>query len=168
MTTETQDIADLIAELNEQTSPVERSGARLELIRIGNRAVPALVAALDDPDARVRWEAGKALAHIGDPVAAEALVAHLADVDSDVRWVLGVALLATGRAAVIPLLRGLLDTQQIRAGYEGVHLTLRGFAKDDLQPILEPVINALDSHEPEIATPVEAQRALERLRGRMH
>lgn len=166
MIADTEHIAELIGELGEHTSPAERSGARLELARMGTHAVPALVAALDSDDPRVRWEAGKALAHIADPVAADALVAHLADPDSDVRWVIGVALLATGRAAVVPLLRGLLETQHIRAGYEGVHLALRGLANDDLHPILQPVIDALESHEPEIATPVEAHHALDRLLGR--
>ena len=158
-------IDELVLDLGEHIRPADRARARERLTRIGSAAVPELVAALDSHDVRTCWEAGKALAAIADPVAAEALVAHLSDEDSDVRWVLGMALFALGRAAVVPLLHGLLDNQTMRGGYEGAHVALHGLAKDDLQPILQPVLAALESHEPEIATPVEAHKALDKLRG---
>lgn len=165
MLTHAANINQLVLQLGEQTRPADRARARERLVRIGSAAVPELIAALDSDDVRTRWEAGKALADIADPVASETLVAHLSDPDPDVRWVLGMALFSIGRAAVVPLLHGLLDNETMRASYDGAHVALHALAKDDLHPILQPVLAALDSHEPEIATPVEAHQALDRLRG---
>ena len=48
-------------------------------------AVGPLIAALDDEEAEVRWNAVYALDHIGDPRAAEPLIARLRDRDTEVR-----------------------------------------------------------------------------------
>ncbi len=165
MLTHAANVDELVHNLGEQIPPADRARAREMLTRIGSAAVPELIAALDSDDVRTRWEAGKTLAAIADPVATEAIVTHLHDEDSDVRWVMGMALFALGRAAVVPLLHGLVENQVMRPGYEGAHIALHGLARGDLQPILQPVLAAIESHEPEIATPVEAYKALEALRG---
>jgi HEAT repeat protein len=166
MLTHAANVDELILELGEHILPADRVRAREQLTRIGSPAVPELIAALNSQDVRTRWEAGKTLAGIADPVAAEALVAHLDDPDPDVRWVLGMALFAIGRASVVPLLHALLDNEAIRPSFDGAHAALHALARNDLQPILQPVLAALGSHEPEIATPVEAAHALDQLRGR--
>lgn len=166
MLTHAANIDELIQELGEHVRPADRLRAREQLTRIGSPAVPELLAALNSRDVRTRWEAGKTLAEIADPVAAEALVAQLEDTDPDVRWVLGMALFAIGRASVVPLLHALLNNEAVRGSYDGAHAALHALAKHDLRPILQPVLAALDSHEPEIATPVAAAHALDQLHGR--
>lgn len=82
------------------------------LAKIGVDAIPALVSALDDPDASARTAAGHALALMG-PKAADAvpaLIVHLSDADENVRRTVARALGQIGPAArdAIPELIALL------------------------------------------------------------
>ena len=66
----------------------EIAAASNQLAKLGQPAVPALIAALDDVDGNVRWQAIVALGRIGAPAATVAtrdLVKALDDIDPDVR-----------------------------------------------------------------------------------
>lgn len=143
---------------------VERDGARHQLAKLGSAAVPALIEALRDNRERVRWEAAKTLESIADPASAPALVDILADKDDDVRWVAGEALVAIGPQAVAPVLEALVKKDHPQWSYDGAHQVLHDLSDERLSPILQPVLKALQSSEPEIATPVEAEKALQKLR----
>ncbi len=141
---------------------VERKKARHSLVEIGAAAVPGLIAALDDNQQHVRWEAAKTLTEIADPTAAAALVQTLGDEDTDVRWVAGEAMIALKRDAVKPLLYGLTTSQDSEGLYKSAHHVLRELSHIiDLGPLLAPVLKALDQPEPAVAVPVAAQSALE-------
>lgn len=67
---------------------LQRDALTTALHRLGEAAVPALTAALGDPDAEVRAHAAEALGHLGGPdadPAAAALEAAALDTDADVR-----------------------------------------------------------------------------------
>ncbi|HEY2156141.1 MAG TPA: HEAT repeat domain-containing protein, partial [Isosphaeraceae bacterium] len=102
-------------------------------------AVPALIAALDDPDSFVRQKAAEALAKISPPVkeCLPALVDHLTDRDYNIRQMAGQTLEGLGPRAkeAAPALRGLLKARDPfvrviaaralgRTGPEGVSLAL--------------------------------------------
>ncbi len=78
------DAHDLIAALA-GTDPGERQQAREALIAQGRSAVAPLIRLLDDARPRVRREAVKALAGIGDRAPAPALIGALEDEEGDVR-----------------------------------------------------------------------------------
>lgn len=154
----------LIAKLSSD-DPVSRINARQSLEALGKVAVGALIQSLDRPDRQLRWEAAKTLTQIGDAAAASALVQCLGDEDSGVRWVAGDALIELGREALAPLLKSLIqDTTNLRDGaYHVVHfLAHRG---EEYSDCLLPVADALQTLEPELATPIKAEEALQRLSG---
>ena len=93
------DVHGLLAALK-ATDARDRQHARELLIAVGRPAVGPLVRLLDDPDHRVRWEAVKTLAAIGDPAAAPALIDALEDDAADVRWVAAQALIDLGHEAL--------------------------------------------------------------------
>ncbi len=155
-----ENVNQLIAKLGSHDA-VERGSARLQLAKVGSAAVPPLLAALDHPQQHVRWEAAKTLAAIADPAAAERLVAALADKDSDVRWVVGEALIALGSHAVKPLLTALTGSDLPDGMYRGAHHVLHDLIRRGARgALLEPVRQALDQQEPEIAVPQAAAAAL--------
>lgn len=162
MTDASRQIVDqLLAQLDSKDVK-ERHTARIELVNIGNSAVPQLVDALDAPRQHVRWEAAKALTAIADPSAAERLAASLGDKDTDVRWVVGEALIALGRDALQPILNALTKSELAEGVYEGAHHVLHDLAqRTELTSLLEPVLKAFKEPEPDIAVPLAAAKALQ-------
>lgn len=67
-------------------SAVARNRARLSLVLMDGKAVPALIEALEKSNAYGRMQAAKALGGIGDPSAAPALVKALEDKEFSVHW----------------------------------------------------------------------------------
>ncbi len=65
---ESRHLEELIAQLGDRNGGKRRQ-ARETLVAIGEPAVPSLVALLGNPQARLRWEAAKALTQIPDPAA---------------------------------------------------------------------------------------------------
>ena len=156
-------IERLVGELA-STDMIERTTARQCLVEIGKPAVDTLTAALSHPQQHVRWEAAKTLEAIADPASIPLLVEALQDADGDVRWVVGEALIALGKDSIVPVLKTLLADPDNPVGlYENAHQVLHGLANDSLRPILAPVLEALKRGEPEVATPLAAQAAIEAL-----
>jgi len=143
---------------------VQRTTARRDLVRIGEPAIGALVAALRHPAKRMRWEAAKTLQAIADPASIPGLVESLQDPDRDVRWVVGVALIAIGRKSIIPVLNALLvDPDNAHGLYQTAHQVLHALADESSRPILDPVLHALKHGEPEVVTPLAARIAIKSL-----
>src|SRR5436309_2836936 len=86
---------DWIAQFDSEDGRL-RERARETVVHLGPPAVPGLVAALAQPNIRVRWEATKSLCEICDPSAAPALVGRLEGRDSGVRWMAADGLIALG------------------------------------------------------------------------
>jgi HEAT repeat protein len=161
-------VPELIAALA-SPSPVTRRRARTALVAIGKPTVLPLIQLLSHRKTHVRWEAAKALGHIGDPIAALALVKALEDRDGDVRWLAAEGLVALGPDALAPLLAALMEPAESDCLYAGAHHVCHALVKrKKLGPILRPVLAALGESEPETAAPLAAYTALARFRERRH
>jgi HEAT repeat protein len=159
-------IDELVADLS-SSDAVVRVRSRSALVNLGAATVPAVLKALDAPMPHTRWEAAKTLAQIPTATASKRLVEALGDEESDVRWVVGEALIALGSSAVKPLLEALTKSDLPVGFYQGAHHVLQALKKEsDLAETLSPVIIALDSTEPELATPTAALQALQGLADR--
>ncbi|MCZ6676829.1 MAG: HEAT repeat domain-containing protein [Candidatus Poribacteria bacterium] len=87
-----------------------REYAALALGMIGESAVPALIAAINDADEWVRQNAVAALGRIGDPAAVPALIEALNDEDERIRERAIVSLGLIGKPAVPALVEALRET----------------------------------------------------------
>ena len=108
---------DLLAVLDDQVAGEDRAKACWLLGRTGDeRAFRPLIAALHDPDPRLRGEAARALGALGSPRAVPGLIAVLqADTDSGTRMAAAYSLGLLGdHRAVDPLLARLADTSEDR------------------------------------------------------
>lgn len=141
-------------------SGVERQLARQRLVAMGKAATPALIDCLADPRKQVRWEAAKTLAKIADPAASGPLVAALEDEDGDVRWLAAVALVAIGRQALRPLLEALIDNPDSDHLRRGGHHVCHELARTGAYPLVQPVLEAIETPEPRTAVPPAAYKAL--------
>jgi HEAT repeat protein len=156
---------ELLVETLAREDGIERQCARERLVSIGNPAVPALIRCLSDPRHQVRWEAAKALGKIADPIAAPSLVGALEDKDFGVRWLAAVGLTSLGRNGLVPLFSALLERPDSDWLREGAHHVCHELAKRDACHVARPVLDALNTSEPELAVPAAAYAALQRLRG---
>lgn len=137
--------------------------AREALVTWAGAAVPALLRALHNNDAQIRWEAARVLGEIGDPASAPALVNALMDDDFVVRWIASEALTHLGATSLVPLLRALETNSSSVWLRKGAHRVLRVQASGQLAPALDPVLRALDDVEPALAVPIACAHALDAL-----
>ena len=144
-----------------------RERARRAVVKLGPAAIGGLVNALNHPNVRIRWEATKALCELRDPAAAAALVGRLEGTDSGVRWMAADGLIAMGPIVLEPVLQVLIQRSDSILLREGAHRVLHGLAgQGGLQPILQPVLDAMASIEPAVVVPLAAYNALNALRER--
>jgi len=137
-----------------------RQHAREGLVAIGSPAVGPLVGALKDRRQMVRWEAAKALGEIADPSAAAAMVTILEDEDAGVRWLAAEGLTALGRDGVMPLLHALAKNSDSEWLQQGAHHVFHALIRRKWAKPLAPVLAALESSVPHLATPVAAHKTL--------
>ena len=90
---------------------VVRAAVARALAGLGPEAVPALIAALDDPSWVVRYRAAEALGGVRDPRVTPALVALLKDEKDHVRYMAAKGLGAAPVPAAIDPLLGRLDDE---------------------------------------------------------
>ncbi|MBI5878923.1 MAG: HEAT repeat domain-containing protein [Chloroflexi bacterium] len=141
-----------------------RAKARETIIKLGKPLTPRLIALLSEPGDQVRWEAAKALAEIADPAAAPALVGALVDRSFGVRWLAATGLIVLGRDGLIPLLRALMaDSSSVILRHSAHRVIFDLVGREQLVPILAPVLEALESAEPAVSVPLAAHTALEQL-----
>lgn len=113
-------IPDLIAELGDNDY-LKRQHARLLLVNREHESVPALINALEYPEAQVRLEAVRALGDICDSETAPALTDMLMDQDTGVRWAAMESLINIGRDALRPILEKFIKDFESLWLREGVH-----------------------------------------------
>lgn len=159
------EIGGLISDLSRKDYAA-RSRAVRHLASLGDEASPALVRALASEDEEVRWQALLALRSIADPATIPALLDALEDYDIGVRWLASDALGAIGVPALAPMLDRLIHRADSVLYREGVTHVLYGLAESSLDPILGPVIRALDQPAAETMAPVAASDALKELKQR--
>ena len=135
-----------------------RWGAAWALGKIGDaKAVPPLIQALADENARVRRNAAKALGSIGDDAAVEPLVASLGDEDSRVRKDAADALGEMGQAAVQPLVHTLNTASEQKVRWHALE-ALRNIS---VVGVIDVLIQAL--RDENLIARERAAEALERL-----
>jgi len=161
-----EQLQKLVSDLSNKDGIIRRH-ARQKLEQAGTAAVDYLIASLDIPDDNTRWEATKALGHIGDPKAAPALVHALMDDSFEVQWLAAEGLIALGEAAIEPLLEGLAHNYGSIFMRQGAHHVLHDLERRKLLPdgVLH-VLGELRSLEPLEPFPISARRALKELFGK--
>lgn len=145
----------------------EQLGSQIfrSLIEIGSVAVPALIELGNSSRAWLRWDRVRALGEIGDNRAITALALALNDPDHGVAWMAARELVHFGRLCVEPVLRVLMLKNTSPWLAETGSYTLHEISKEypQLQSYLQPVINGMHGVAYNIATPLAARKALERL-----
>ena len=121
--TESQ-IPELIAELGED-DPSKRQHARLLLIHLVPKSIPALLEALKSHNRYTRWEAVHAIGDLRMLEYAPSLVEMLTDEDPGVRWIAANSLLNFDRACLRPLLEKFIKDFSSVLLREGVRHILR-------------------------------------------
>ena len=138
------------------------AGAAVEaLVEIGAPAVPALIEALRDREAQVRWHAAKALSRLGDVRAAEALIERLDDPNYGVRWLAAEGLVAIG-VAVVEMVLEALCTRRVGAWFRhGVyHVLNKVEAPSEAEKAWLRQLAARVRRDPADELPLLARRAL--------
>lgn len=139
----------LLGDLQAKQPAVRRQAAAALGALADRAAVPALVAALADPDASVRREAARSLANLKDDRAVAGLVKLLSDADANARFYAAYALgeIKDPRAAE-PLLRALSDPQwNVR---DQAAWALRELHRPELVPQLAATLQAPDADFPAV------------------
>jgi HEAT repeat protein len=137
-----------IAELG-SSDGMARKRAREALVLAGRPAAPLLRHLLAGGDKRLRWEALKALAAIGDPGSLEDFVRFLDDPESDLRWLAATGLIRLGPRSVRPVLQALTDPKAPRGRLEMGRRVLSEFANDseDLAHSLAPLMEVIGGND---------------------
>ena len=97
---------------------------------------------------------------IADPIAAHSLLHALDDRDQDVRWVAAEGLVALGQTGLLTVLSGLTRRAQSPAFCRSAHHVLHDLRQKDHADVINRVLEALESPDPEVAAPVAAYDAL--------
>jgi len=159
--TSNQDIDTLIANLGDHNGLV-RKRARLDLKKIGESAIPALIETLTGSGEHARWEAAKVLSQIGDPTAVPTLIETMQeDEDLGIRWLASEGLIKSGSQGLTSLLEALIqhpDSIWLRQG--AIHILHTLASEESLHDFLTPVLAALKSVEPTVEVSVAAHAAL--------
>lgn len=121
-----EQIPDLIAELG-NNDYLKRQHARLLLVHREPESLPALLDALENPNAQIRWGAVSALGEIRDPETIPALTDMLMDEDTAVRWAAMESLINMGRKILRPVLEKFVKDFESQWLREGVHHILHVF-----------------------------------------
>ena len=146
--------------------PIQCRRARRQLIKIGQPAVSALIAAAAVGPMMQRWEAMRALGSIGRDEAIKALIVHLADAEPGIRWAAADSLVKIGERATMPVLRAVIANGKSMPFRDGAHHFLIDVAtgSDPRIGMLEPVIKSMEEPGADLAAPVAAEVALEKIR----
>jgi len=146
-----QRLADLIEALG-SSDGLKRKRARETITLLGEPAVPQLRGLLSSENKRLRWEAAKSLAAIGDPASVDAFVGLLADDYSDVRWLAGSGLINLGPRSAAPVLKSLSEHSESLGHQQVAGRVLRGLSADNdvLTEIVRPVLEALSHPDPAV------------------
>jgi HEAT repeat protein len=141
---------------------VGREKARKQIVGMGADAVPHLVQAAHGGHWRLRLEATRALAAIGERNCAEALAQQFDD-SPEIGWAAAEGLKHMGLAGARAVLQRLMQN----AASHGVRMSalhaLREQQDPQVRPAILPVIAALEDSAPASQAPVEAYAALRRL-----
>ena len=157
----------LIAELSNPDG-IRRQRARVTLSRMGEAAIDPLIETLHSQRGPARWEAAKALSHIGSPKAARALVEALEDDQFGIRWLAAEGLITLSRDGLKPLLEALGQSPDSIRLREGAHHILHDLVShksldNQLLAQAKAILAALSYLDPASALPAAVMPALKML-----
>jgi hypothetical protein len=155
-------IRSLIADLT-CDNVIKCQNARRQLVAKGEAAVEPLEKALNHKEHWVHWEAAKALSEIGSPSATKVLINTLEHKEFELRWLAAEGLISIGLPALKPLLTELIAKPQSTWLHEGAHHVMSDTKIERLRGLVRPVIAAIEGPQPDVDTPVAAQKALDAL-----
>ncbi len=135
---------------------------RVNLIRIGEPAVPYLIEAFETRELDEKIQAAKSLAAIGDKQALSLLIESLRNNDFEIRYAAIQGLPSAGEKAIMPLMRKLIEYGNELTFRLGAHVVLHQIASIGFAKMLKPVLEALEGPEPELSTPLAARKVLEK------
>jgi hypothetical protein len=138
--------------------------ARRSLIKLGEASTPALVELLSDDREHARWEAAKSLVGLADPAAAPALIRAMDDESPDVRWVAAEAMIALRRDAIRPLFSALIERCRSTPFCQSARHVLSHLKRQQRDPSISSVLQALKRDQPGLAVPLAAEAALKSMR----
>ncbi len=115
----------------------------------GEPAAPRLRELLTSADKRVRWEAVKTLAAIGDPGSLEEFITLLDDPSSDLRWLAATGLIRLGARSVRPVLQALSDPKAPRGRLEMGRRVLGELSRADqvLAGVVAPLMEVVNGND---------------------
>jgi HEAT repeat protein len=158
-------LEELIAQMGDKDERL-RKRARETLVIIGEPAVPSLIALLGSSQARLRWEAAKALTEIPDPAGIPGLISLFVDPKPEIRWLAALALINMGNRSVPPVLQALTEHGESRSFRDASHHVLHDLSARNavLREILQPVLGVLGAIDPVEVVSSRAEMALHDLR----
>ena len=159
---------DALIEVLKSKDGIARQNARIALVKIGEPALDALIAAFDIKKDPLHWEVAKALSQIGTAKAAQTLVDALEDKEFSVRWIAAEGLINIGEDGLIPLLEALRKRTDSIWLREGSHHVIHDLLNQKLineaaQECLIAVLDALNHFEAVVQTNTAADMALKTL-----
>lgn len=158
------DISELVKKLAKHSGS-DSQKIRMQLVELGSTAVPALLEALRNGDAHLRWEVVQVLGRIEDPQAAPELVKALEDEDINVRWTAMEGLIDLDREGLPELLTALTKHFYSVWLREGAHHVLHQLKiRERLLPAEIRVFEALEGPAAEMDVPWAAETALQNLK----
>jgi HEAT repeat protein len=162
---ESSRLKELIGQLGDSNGRT-RQRARETLVAVGEPALAPLVELLESPQARLRWQAAKALTEIPEPAAIPSLISLLADPESGIRWLAALALINMGNPSIPPVLQGLIEQAESKGFRDASHHVLHYLSERNtvLQDILDPVLTVLGDTDPVETISSRAEVALHDLR----
>ena len=154
MTTDSREIADLIAALDHPDKPTIRAAVDklIALAETSTELRNTLNQRLNEPDHRNHWPAAYVLGHQSQPsgVVIRTLLDALDHREPDIRWAIGLLLvrIAHREPAVVPLLIGLCETGNANQRRMALYC-LRDLALSDSES-RAAMLKALDDNEPTV------------------
>lgn len=153
----------LAADLSDPNSQ-KRAEIREQIMALGNAALPALLEALSDSNANVRWQAAKALSQIHNPDTANDLMNAMEDEDYGVRWLAAEGLIGMGPASLEAVLQGLITCFSSVRMREGAQHVLHAMVDEGFHDeAVEKLLRALRTLAPAAEVAWDAEQAWEKL-----
>jgi HEAT repeat protein len=154
-------LAKLTSELLKADDYAAKHNARLTLVKIGKRALPAMHRLLSDKSAAQRMEAAKIVQLISDSRSIPFLIKLLDDPEFEIRWIASEGLVKTGRKCIVPVLRSIRGGKSSLFIAKSAHHVLDALLLENEKVQLNSLLQVLENHhETSETAPVEAAKAL--------
>jgi HEAT repeat protein len=136
------ELADIIRNLYGNKT-IRRKGARRKLEIHGLKNPRSLVALLNSPDQKIRWESLKALIALENRSLIPVFLDLLTDDYGDMRWMSAEGLIMIGRDSIAPTIGKIIEEDDSIILREGVHHVLSQLIMENERELFYPLLSAL-------------------------